>query len=314
MITFVNNENILSLANGNNFIKASDFKSEDLYCLNGISFCENLGTEILDSYEITLSDGSKFISSEPYVKIKRFYSYMKPYSRTKIRYINSYSEIKNSQRNLMYNYKNNSRENYIIPININEKDLISNLLSVTHSEYKNFLVENSYKKSGFFLLNQIYKEKYGVGYSYGQNNGLFTGISNLELVNLCKEEYKKNSSVKNIRELLRMLSKNGHPIPKSFSKYRFGGNKEGYTNLQNIVFNNLDYVDESTKVKNDFLKELRILETQRKQYLKNFIPKVVSSKYIGTSLFHKIKSESPISIITKNEDNLYNNCTGVYLC
>lgn len=314
MITFVHHDSFLSVANGFNSIKAIDFIKQPLYCMSGICKAIYAGTELLDSYLITLSDGSSFISFTSEPKIQKHYSYMKPYSGTKIRYIDNYFNIKNSQRFMIYNYYNVGC-GYIVPIELDKPDIIKNLKSVSYDEYKKFLKNNYHKSIGFSLINKLYLDTYGVYFSQGSRNGLFSGITNSELIEICKTYKNKFPEINSVRMLLKKASEDGLPIPKSFSKYRFGGNKTGYDTLQSIVYNGLEYSEQELKSENidNILKDLKLKDINRKTYLKNLELKIVSSEYLGKDKFIRIKSENGIGLITKFEDTDFNNVTGVYL-
>lgn len=314
MRTLVHSESILATADGFNSKPVDVFKSGDLYCLSGIGSCSNSGSTMNDAYKLVLDNGETLITSTPHLKLEPFYTFVNILSGTNQRYIDNYSKCEKTQRAMIYNHHFMTTERHVIPIDLKLPDSISNLKPVTYTEYVNFLKEHSHKKSGFKFLNEVFTEQYGVTLSYGVNNGMFAGLSNTELVNLCKQYYKSNQHVKSIRSLLKIMLVAGEKVPQSFSKYRFGGDKLGYSNLQRIVFNDEQFSESTPTSLPVALFKLRQFSIDRKNFLKYYSPKVISSEYIGKSLFYNIESESPIAVITKSEDSNYDNCIGVYIC
>jgi hypothetical protein len=315
MIALIHEDSILAAADGTNFIHVKDLNNTPLFTKKSITNSLCMGTMKCLSFKVTLSDDSSFISCSDKPEISTFYSYSKPFSGTKIRYINTTHDINKSQRFIIYNFYNKFNNEFVIPkdLNLHNIDNISNLQGCSREEYLKFHKENSKSSSGLCYVNNISKELYGVGYSYGTKNGSFCGLTNEELVKMCKEYHDKYPEIINIRFLLRRMQDEGIAVPKTFSKYRFGGNKTGYDTLNSIVFDGLGYVEDNPELKLDKMIEESIQkDKERKKLLKTLKLTVKSVEKLSESIFYKLKVDSPVAIITSIDDSNCNNCSGIY--
>ena len=289
----------------------------------------------LDCYKLKLSDGNEIISINDSIdKLFPFFTYMNPNGGASIR--NICSIIENSdekytrQREMIYGYHNNlSNDEYVIFDNyLNEFiDSINNLRTVDYANYKLFIRKYSRSaNNGFGNFNEIAKSEFGVGISSGSNNSKFTGINNEELVELCKQYRKTHPNIFNIRKILRELSKQGYHIPKTFSPYRFGGNRDGYKTLESIVINDLPYYENYTEIDYEIIRKLNSKEkTERLNFIKrNYFDYSKSNKpsrkILKVVKIEKLKDKKifyllskKIGVINKSHDDKFNNTDGVFI-
>lgn len=294
-----------------------------------------LDKQELECYKIKLSDGNYFISMTDSIdSIFPFFTYMNPNGGACIR--NICSIIENSdekytrQREMIYSYHNNlSNDEYVIFNNYLNKfiDSIDNLKTVNYNDYKLFIRKYSRSaNNGFGNFNEISKSEFGVGISSGSNNSRFTGINNEELVDLCKNYRKTNPTIFNIRKILRGLSKQGYHIPKTFSNYRFGGNKDGYKTLESIVINDLPYFENYTEIDYEIIRKLNSKEKMerlnfiKKNYFDYSKSNKPSRKILKVVNIEKLKDKKifyllskKVGVINKSHDVKFNNTDGVFL-
>lgn len=342
---WINESCILATADGSNFLPISKWdKSSELLCYCGkfndktkkydvsISPIRVLDSKVFDSFLVTLSNGDSIIlNTENVSELPSFFTYTNPNGGTRTR--NIYSFVENTdeketrQRDLIYEY-HTGEKGYIIFKDFKDTNLDSfdNLKLVSESEYSEFIRRTARAvNNGFGNFNQLAKNEYGVGISHGKNNGKYTGMSNEDLVKVCKEYHKRHPKITNIRRILKDLLRQGHPIPQTFSKYRFGGNKLGYSTLKDIVMYDLPYKEIEVFIDSE---KIRMLNSEEKnerldfiqdnyfEYLPNSKPrrknlKVMSIKKIESSRFYLLNNT--VAILTSSCDSNYNNSNGVFL-
>lgn len=342
---WINEKSILATADGSNYLPISEWdKSSPLLCYCG-SYNEKLKkydvyidqVNVVDykpfqSYKVELSDGNTVILNTNYVtELDPFFTYMNPNGGIRNRNIYSFTENSDEkesrQRDLIYKY-HTGESGYIVfnELRDNLLDQIDNLKSVTEDEYHLFVRKNSRMvNNGFGNFNLLAKKEFGIGISHGKNNGKYTGLSNEEIVRLCKEYHKKNPKITNIRRILKDLLRQGFKIPQTFSPYRFGGNKVGYMNLQDIVFYDLDFKENDIFID---VEKIRQLNSEQKNSRLSFIQdnyfdysnpikprrkklQVTSIKDLGTDNFYLLNNT--VAILTSACDENYNNSNGVFL-
>lgn len=315
MIQFLSEDSIVAIADGRNYAELSSIQSSaPIYSNQGITEAIILGKEVLPSFLITLDNGHQFISYSQQPEFLPFYTYMRPFSGLSTRYINSTYDLWKTQRFLIWNF-NNEIKSHVIPKDLDADllDSLDNLKAVSPLEYAEFINKNYRSRSGVHYFKSKLENSNISGYSSGSSNGNFSGLTNEDLVRLCKEHFKKEPSVKTIRQLLRNMKEDGINIPESFSKYRFGGKSEGYKVLQEIVFNDLPYDKESGDKLSTLISSEVQNDKQRTAYLKNYSPKIESVEKIESRLFYKVKSDKPVAIVL-NKDSLGSNLEGICLC
>lgn len=303
----------LAIADGRNFLELNKFRShEEVYTSSGVASVEVIDKIEQTGYLVELSTGQSFISATKDFDIYPFYTYMRPFSGLSTRYINSTYDIWKTQRFMIYNHANNSEECVIpIDLDIENLDSLSNLKAVSKSEYLSFINKQNKARSGIQFFNSRINSQL-TGYTAGCQNGNFSGLTNSELVDLCKKYYAENSNFKNIRQLLKKLQELGENIPKSFSKYRFGGNSYGYTVLQEIVFNDLPYTAESENLLSQVIIDEMKKDRERINFLKNYKPKIMSITDIGLTEFYDVRGSTDVAIILSSNDSFSFNSEGVY--
>lgn len=308
MIQFLSEDSIVAIADGRNYAELSSIQSSaPIYSNQGITEVTILGKEVLPSFLITLDTGCTFISYSQQPEFLPFYTYMRPFSGLSTRYINTTYDLWKTQRFLIWNF-NNEIKSHVIPkdLDANILDSLNNLKAVSPEEYVKFSGTSYRSRSGIHYFESKLSQLSGSSYTSGSNNGNFSGLTNEELVKLCKEHFKKEPSVKSIRQLLRNMKTDGINIPESFSKYRFGGKSEGYKVLQEIVFNDLPYTKDSELVLSEVISTSVESDKLRVAYLKSYKPTIVSVEKLKPITFIKIKSDKPVAIILKKEATGFN--------
>jgi len=210
-------------------------------------------------------------------------------------------------------------------------DTITNLQQLSECDHMAKVAEEMSNSNPMNKVNKDYIRKLRVAQSTGVENPRFSGIDNFMLIDLCKRKLseirEKDHEPLHVGQIYDAVRLDGLKLPWTFSKYRFGGGKEGWDLFSKYVYGELTY-DGAFEVKQE---EPNYWEynidnnSPRIEYINKYLRKTVGNTLIMTGLIVtsveddgvedvydlKVEDNHNFYIITSTEDDRYENCQGV---
>lgn len=209
-------------------IPIKDYSGELVYIKEGRTFKATTlkikKTIKSSALKYTFEDGSSIIIGGKFkTNFSFFYTYYNPVSTLKSRIIDSLLEYNsdNLQRNILYNYYNPLNDLKVIYNSHNIIDDIAYLSNYAIEEYEARMFEISKKFEGFFLLNKECNYFYSKNFNDGESNPRFSGLSNKDLIDLCRVYLSSTGQrINTVRTLLKHLKKIDNRVPLTLGKFR----------------------------------------------------------------------------------------------
>lgn len=264
------------------------------------------------------------------LEIEPFFSYTGRNQESPYRHINSLSNVGQKQHIMMYNHAYPESLEFKgeidhIDTSVDYPDVLANLQKLSFADHMTKWSKEMSESNPMHKVNKEYISGVRRAQMSGVGNNTSTGIDNFELIRLVREEWLKDTDKKPI-DAYREVQKTTH-LPSSFSKYRFGGGKEGWSKFFSYITGDLVYGGEydvtiDAPLRSDYYTDNN---SQRIEYINTHFREekgdtliqkgltVVSVVNDGEEDVYCLNVEDTHTfyIITSTEDDKYLNCQGV---